>query len=107
MADHEKAIITPEPAQTWDEVRLPGWDPVGGARVWLLKQAYRDGRKQWDRLNTAALANEAGGYRFSNLRPGRYIVQALHLSPIADNRYGDRGPKMKSVPAYHRNASSE
>jgi uncharacterized protein (DUF2141 family) len=86
-------------------------DPVGGARVMLIKQVYRDGRKQWDRLNAITLANDAVEYRFPNLTPGRYLVEAETQRPMVDNRYGDRDlpdkPKMVYVPAYYPNAPSQ
>jgi hypothetical protein len=85
-------------------------DPVGGAMVMISKQVYRDGRKQWARLNGAP-ANDTGEYRFPNLTPGRYLVEARDQRPMADNRYGDRDlpdkPKMVYGPAYYPNAPSE
>jgi len=85
-------------------------DPVGGATVMISKQVYRDGRKQWARLNGGP-ANDTGEYRFPNLTPGRYLVEALDQRPPADNRYGDRDrpdrPKMAYAPAYYPNAPSE
>ena len=83
-------------------------DAVGGARVWIFKQVYRDGSKQWERLNTASLASETGEYRFPSLTTGRYLLQAENLRPEVDNRYGDSDkPKMVYVPTYYQNAPGQ
>jgi hypothetical protein len=85
-------------------------DPVGGAMVMISKQVYRDGRKRWARLNGGP-ASDTGEYRFPNLTPGRYLLEALDQRPMADNRYGDRDlpdkPRMVYAPAYYPNAPSE
>ena len=80
-------------------------EPVDRARVGVFKQIYRDGSKQWDRLNTVE-TNDTGEYRFPNLTPGRYLLQAYNLRPQIDNRYGNP-PKMFYVPAYYPNAPSQ
>ena len=83
-------------------------DPVGGASVLIYKQVYRDGRKQWERLNTASLATETGEYRFSGLKAGRYLLEAGSTRPDVDNRYGDSDkPKMVYVRTYYQNASGQ
>ncbi len=81
------------------------------AQVRIFKQIYRDGRKQWDRLkwdrlNTGSETNDAGEYRFPNLTPGRYLLQAYDQRPAINNQYGNP-PKMFYVPAYYPNASSQ
>jgi uncharacterized protein (DUF2141 family) len=81
-------------------------EPVDRARVWVYKQVYRSGKKLWERLNTAPETNEAGEYRFPNLSPGRYLVQALDQRPQVDNRYGTTPAKF-NVPAYYPNASNQ
>jgi Carboxypeptidase regulatory-like domain len=43
-------------------------DPSPGAMVWIFKQVYREGKRQWDRLSLSYLTND-GEYRF--LRLGR------------------------------------
>ena len=63
-------------------------DPVGGAIVTITKQVYRDGRKQWERIDPAVRASENGEYRFANLAPGRYLVRAYSQRPPVDSRYG-------------------
>lgn len=86
-------------------------DPMGGALVTIFKQVYRDGRKHWGRLNTSSLANETGEYRFPNLSPGRYLVQAEDRRPAIDSQYGDYDLPDKHmtvyVPAYYPNAPSQ
>jgi protocatechuate 3,4-dioxygenase beta subunit len=81
-------------------------EPVDRARVAIFKQVYRDGRKQWDRINAVPETNDTGEYRFPNLRPGRYLLQAFNLRPEIDNQYGNP-PKMFYVPAYYPNAPSQ
>jgi hypothetical protein len=83
-------------------------DPVGGARVYIFKQVYRDGTKQWERLNTASLASETGEYRFPGLTIGRYLLQAENLRPEVDNRFGASDkPKMVYVRTYYQNAPGQ
>ena len=81
-------------------------EPVDRARVGVFKQIYRNGSRQWDRLNTVSETNDTGEYRFSNLTPGRYLLQAYNTRPQIDNRYGNP-PKMFYVPAYYPNALSQ
>jgi hypothetical protein len=81
-------------------------EPVDRARVWIYKQTYRNGSRQWDRLNTASETNDTGEYRFPNLTPGRYLLQAYNTLPQTDNRYGSP-PKKFYVPAYYPNAPSQ
>jgi hypothetical protein len=86
-------------------------DPTGGAEVTIFKQVYRDGRKRWGRLNTASHTDETGEYRFPNLSPGRYLVQARSQHPFIDSQYVDYDAPDKHmlvyVPAYYPNAPSE
>src|ERR1035437_2184987 len=83
-------------------------DPVGGARVLIFKQVYRDGREQWELLNTVSLASDTGEYRFPSLTTGRYLLQAQNLRPEVDNRYGDSDkPKMVYVRTYYQNAPGQ
>ncbi|MGD0000881.1 MAG: carboxypeptidase-like regulatory domain-containing protein [Bryobacteraceae bacterium] len=92
-------------------------DPMGGAVLTIFKQTYRDGRKRWGRLNipysspTIYITNETGEYRFPNLSPGRYLVQARSQHPFIDSQYGDYDQPDKHmlayVPAYYPNAPSE
>jgi hypothetical protein len=81
-------------------------EPVDRARVGVFKQSYLNGSRQWDRLNTASETNDTGEYRLSNLRPGRYLVQAYNTRPEIDNRYGNP-PKMFYVPAYYPNVPGQ
>jgi hypothetical protein len=80
-------------------------DPSPGATVSIFKQVFRDGRKQWERLNGSA-ANDAGEYRFPKLRPGRYLLRAYIQRMQPDNTYGDR-PKAFYFPAYYPNAATQ
>lgn len=86
-------------------------DPVSSARAWIFKQVYRDGRKQWDQINTGSLTNETGEYRFPNLTPGRYLVKAENLRPMIYNHYVGPDLQEKSAmsyaPAYYPDAPSE
>ncbi len=81
-------------------------EPVDRARVWIYKQVYRESRKSWDRLNTAPETNERGEYRFPNLTPGRYLLQALDQRPPVDSQFGNP-PKSVYVPAYYPNAVTQ
>jgi 5-hydroxyisourate hydrolase-like protein (transthyretin family) len=118
--DHaaRRPIILGEDGHVTDaEIRLPpqgvisghvldeDGDPVDAATVTLFHQTYQDGRKQWGQLRSVPI-NDTGEYRFPNLSPGRYLVQALSQRPIVNNQYGDQ-PKMDYVPAYYPNAPSE
>jgi uncharacterized protein (DUF2141 family) len=80
-------------------------EPVDRAQVLLFKLTYRDGRKRWDNRGRSE-TNGAGEYKLSNLKPGRYILQAFDPRPPADNRYGS-APTMFSVPAYYPHAVSQ
>ncbi len=119
--DHaaRRPIVLGEDGHVTDaEIRLPpqgvisghvldeDGDPVDAARVTVFRQAYHDGRKQWDQFNSNVLTSDAGEYRFSNLSPGRYLVQAFAQIPVVNNQYGNQ-PKMDYVPAYYPNAPSE
>jgi protocatechuate 3,4-dioxygenase beta subunit len=81
-------------------------EPVDRAMVWIFKQTYRDGKKLWDRVNSASETNDRGEYRFPNLKPGRYLLHARDQRPAIHNRYDDP-PKEFYVPAYYPNASSQ
>ena len=86
-------------------------DPADGASINIFKQIYRNGIRQWDQLNSTAVTNDSGEYRFPGLAPGRYLVEARHLRPMTNNHYGDRDslgkPMMTYVPAYYPNSASE
>lgn len=80
-------------------------EPVDRARLWIFKQVYRYGQRMWDRLNTVE-TGDTGAYRFGNLRPGRYLVQAFdHRAPV-DNRYGTP-PASFYVPAFYPSAATQ
>lgn len=78
-------------------------EPLDRARVLVFQQVYRNGRKQWERLNRVQETNDAGEYRFPNLTMGRYLVQAFDPRPAVDNRNGSP-PVLVSVPSYYPNA---
>ena len=86
-------------------------DPVGDAWVSVFKQVYQDGRKLWDQINGNILTNDAGEYRHSGLKPGRYMVRARSDRRPVNSRYGSSGlpdkPLMLYVPAYYPNAANE
>lgn len=110
--------LGPNEQVTSAEIRLPpqsvitghvldeDGEPVDRARVGVFKQIYRNGSRQWDRLNTVSETNDTGEFRFSNLTPGRYLLQAQNTRPQIDNRYGNP-PKMFYVPVYYPNALSQ
>ncbi len=81
-------------------------DPTPGAIVTIFKQVYRDGRKQWDRLNLSSIANDAGEYRSPALTPGRYLLRAYTQRSQPNNAYGDR-PKSFDSPAYYPSAPTQ
>lgn len=92
--------LGPNDQVTDAEIRLPpqgviaghvldeNGEPVDRARVRVSKQIYRNGRRQWDRLNAVSETNDAGEYRIANLTPGRYLLEAFNTRPPMDNRYG-------------------
>jgi protocatechuate 3,4-dioxygenase beta subunit len=87
-----------ESAQT--EIRLPPAGAIAGrvvdesgegmdrCNLVLYKQTWREGRRLWDRLSVAVPTDDSGGYRFTGLKPGRYLVQASNPRSVPDNRYG-------------------
>jgi uncharacterized protein (DUF2141 family) len=81
-------------------------EPVDRARIAVFKQTYRNGSRQWDRLGPNSETNDTGEYRFTNLTPGRYLLQAYNTRPQNDNRYGEP-PKMFYVPVYYPNVLSQ
>ncbi len=81
-------------------------EPVDRCRVWIYKQVFHESRKSWERLNTAPETNERGEYRFPNLTPGRYLLQALDQRPPIDSQFGNP-PKSVYVPAYYPNAVTQ
>jgi len=109
--------LGPNDQVTDAEIRLPPQSVITGhvldedgervdrARVAVFKQSYHNGSRQWDRINTGSETNDTGEYRLSNLKPGRYLLQAFDTRPQIDNRYGNP-PKMFYVPAYYPNALS-
>jgi len=86
-------------------------DAAGGATVSIFKQVYRDGRWQWERLNTNTFTDETGAYRYPNLKPGRYLAYAWSQRPIVNNQYADRNlpevAKMTYAPVYYPSALKE
>ena len=80
-------------------------EPADHAQVLLFKASFRDGTKRWVNRGSST-TNDAGEYKVSNLRPGRYILEAVDPRPPADNRYGSR-PAMFSPPSYYPNAISQ
>ena len=87
-------------------------DPVGGARVTIFRQVYRDGRKQWDRASANTLASDSGEYRCSGLTRGRYLVEARADRAPVNSRYGGGNdlpdkPQLRYVPAFYPNAAGE
>jgi len=80
-------------------------DPSPGASVSILKQIYRDGRKQWN-PSTGAVSNDAGEYRSPPLVPGRYLVRATSQRSGVNNSYGNP-PKMFYVTVYYPNAATQ
>lgn len=78
-------------------------DPVAEVSVRLFKQAYRNGRKQWDQFY-GRQADDTGQYRIPNLPPGRYLVEAEN----AQSQYIDyRGAAMANAPSFYPNARSQ
>jgi hypothetical protein len=104
------------------EIRLPPLGVISGrildevdepepdAAVFVFKQVYRDGRKQWDRLDLCH-ANDSGEYRVPNLAPGRYLLQAYVGRAAPDNHYGDAdspaNPRLFYFPVYYQGASTQ
>ena len=80
-------------------------EPVERARVSISKQVYRYGRAIWNRLGGAE-TTDTGEYRFANLKPGRYLLQAQDQRPPINDRYGDT-PKVFYVSTYYPSALSE
>src|SRR5262249_476138 len=78
-------------------------EPVERARVTAFKQVYRNGGRQWERINSNFETNDAGEYRISNLMPGRYLVLAHNTRPETNNRFGSP-PQSFYAPAYYPNA---
>jgi protocatechuate 3,4-dioxygenase beta subunit len=56
-------------------------EPAEGARMGLVREAYRDGVRSWAFAQTA-LSDDRGEYRFYSLPPGKYFVSAAYW----DNR---------------------
>jgi protocatechuate 3,4-dioxygenase beta subunit len=102
------------------EIRLPPQGVISGrildevdepepdAAVFVFKQVYRNGRKQWEQLNRCH-ANDAGEYRVPNLAPGRYLLQAYVGRPAPDNHYGDVDSPANPgyFPVYYQGASTQ
>jgi hypothetical protein len=80
-------------------------EPVERAEVRLFKQIHANGRKLWG-LNQFSRVNDAGEYRFANLRPGRYLLQSHDGREPLNDRYGGAAASL-SVPTYYPNAVSE
>lgn len=80
-------------------------DPVPGSRVLILRQVYREGKKQWSSFDQA-ITNDIGEYRIAKLAPGRYIFIARAQLPRLSSEFGESA-KMSYVPTYYPNASSQ
>ena len=80
-------------------------EPVDHARVLIFKLIYREGIRRWDRLHVTS-TNDRGEYRFTNLNPGRYLLQALGERPPIDNRYGIQ-PNTFYPPTYYPNVPTQ
>ncbi len=81
-------------------------EPADRARVWLLKQVYRDGRRTWDPSGGTSQTNDRGEYRFSSVKPGRYILRAFNEREPVNSRYGSP-PGGFSAIVYYPSAMSE
>ena len=76
-------------------------DPVGYARIRLLRQIFRQGRKQFEDANFS-LTNPLGEYAIYDLPPGRYLLQATNTDPVTSNRFGpQKDGKLNSVSTYY------
>ncbi|MBN9661430.1 MAG: carboxypeptidase regulatory-like domain-containing protein [Acidobacteria bacterium] len=86
-------------------------EPAPGAGVIVYRQVFRHGKKRWERINPAAMANEAGEYRISNLSPGTYLLQAHNRRQQANSHYGEpaeTNPRPAYfIPAYHPNSPTQ
>ena len=69
-------------------------EPIAGVSVQMLKQSYRNGRKQ---LAPAGFGqtNDLGAYRVFGVAPGRYYVTAIYRQPFG---IVDRTAKPGSAP---------
>jgi hypothetical protein len=81
-------------------------EPADRARVWLMKQVYRDGRRTWDASGGTSQTNDRGEYRFSSVKPGRYILRAYNEREPVNSRYGSP-PSGFSTMIYYPSAMSE
>ncbi|MGC4054800.1 MAG: carboxypeptidase-like regulatory domain-containing protein [Paludibaculum sp.] len=86
-------------------------EPAPGAGVSVYRQVFRHGRRQWERLNAAALANESGEYRVNNLTPGTYLLQAYNRRMQTNSHYGEPAEASRRpayfIPAYHPNSPTQ
>jgi protocatechuate 3,4-dioxygenase beta subunit len=110
--------LGPNDQVTDAEIRLPPQSVITGhvldedgeavdrSRMAVFKQSYHNGSRQWELLNTVSETNDTGEYRISNLKPGRYLLQAYNTRPQIDNRYGNP-PNMFYVPVYYPNVLSQ
>ena len=62
-------------------------DPISGASVQILRQAYMRGRKQLTPAQSN-MTNDKGEYRIFGLAPGKYFVTATHSSVEFEQVYG-------------------
>jgi hypothetical protein len=108
---------------TGAEVRLPAYgviagrvldeddDPEPAAQIYVYKQVYQGGRRQWERLNNSVRASDGGEYRVPNLVPGRYLVQAFtQRTATSAAQYDEPGATSRSYtfygPVYYPRAST-
>lgn len=78
-------------------------EPAAHAQVWLHKFSYQPGRGRWAVLERTT-TNETGEYRFANLKPGRYLVEARSARPSLNSHFGPDAPVWVPLPVFHRNA---
>ncbi len=85
-------------------------DPIAEAFVTILKQTYRNGRKEWNQIS-GAMIDDRGEFRVSNLAPGKYLVAAGARGRVLTTRFRNPGelpekPEMIYVPAFYPNATT-
>ena len=82
-------------------------DPIPNARLWLFKQKYREGRKQWVRLEAYPMATETGDFRIPQLAPGAYLLQADDPRAPVSNRYGDRSAQREFATTFYPSSATQ
>lgn len=80
-------------------------EPASGATVMLHRFEYRPGRGRWARVQGAS-TSETGEFRFAQLSPGRYIVEAYSNRPSVNSHYSPAGaPVRPYLMSYYPNAA--